>query len=178
MGQLRQAFAYGVRALWIAKFGDHPGECRALGNLGHYYLRVEDFEQAITQYEQSLSLARALSDRYLEGLALNGLGSAYRRQGDLQRAFSYYEESLRCAEELRDPAGFAMIAWNTGLGLAELGYLERAIEPMEIGLDYEQSVDHDALSRHRAILAELRQRLETNVRSNLDVVPEGDPGRE
>jgi tetratricopeptide (TPR) repeat protein len=55
-----------------------------LSELGNAYADLGDVRRAIGFYEQHLSIAREIGDRYGEGAALGNLGTAHAALGNIQ----------------------------------------------------------------------------------------------
>jgi tetratricopeptide (TPR) repeat protein len=120
----RQAEVYrDVKTLWQTTIGRNPACWMAYNNLGIEFARQGDFEQAITQYNRSLSLhsdyaqshynlATALLERGDTGRALSEgrvalqlqpndpdahivLGNAFLAEGDLEQAGAHYGRALQ-----------------------------------------------------------------------------------
>jgi len=57
-------------------------------------------EEARTQFEQALAMARELSNRYWEGTVLGHLGNLRRERGDMEEAWAHLEAALAIAREV------------------------------------------------------------------------------
>ena len=84
-------------------------ELRVAGNLGQLaihllhlgatLLRSGDGEAARACFSETMTLARALKDRHLQGLAHNNLGELARVRGDYSAAAAHYTSSLRLLQD-------------------------------------------------------------------------------
>jgi predicted ATPase/DNA-binding SARP family transcriptional activator len=103
------AFQMYSRALAIFEQGGPSSE---LGltyiGLGNYYLRVKDFNQALTYSRRGLACFKFLSDRFHEGTALFLLGLTYERCADYPTAKGFLEEALDISREVGDQRGLIL----------------------------------------------------------------------
>jgi tetratricopeptide (TPR) repeat protein len=60
-------------------------------------------EQAMEHYEQALTIAREIGDRYFEGTWLYYLGDLYKNQANLPLARRYLEQAQAIYEEIKSP---------------------------------------------------------------------------
>lgn len=102
--------------------------------LGRAHASVGDYAQAITCYEQILTLAHERADRSWEHIVLTDLGWCYNELGQTAHAIEYSEQALATARELQDQAGEAgaltMLGWyygKQGEGQHALDYGEQAL---------------------------------------------------
>jgi peptidoglycan/xylan/chitin deacetylase (PgdA/CDA1 family) len=85
---------------------------RARGLIIHAHLlrMTNGLKQAESLANQSLVLARSLSDRYMEAYSLWGLGSILTLQGNLEQGIPIVEQSLAIYRSIGDPLGQAIAA--------------------------------------------------------------------
>jgi len=69
------------------------------------------------------------------------------------------QAALAAAQRRGDRRGEAMGSWNLGLAYEQLGDVARAVEAMQLRVDYEREIGHPDAERHAARVEELRQRL-------------------
>jgi len=86
----------------------------ALANLASIFLAQSDLPAAHSNFQQSLTLARASNDVPGITLCLNGLGVAAHMEGDYPAARDYYQQSITLAQ------ANSAIRW-AGLGLNNMG---------------------------------------------------------
>jgi predicted ATPase/transcriptional regulator with XRE-family HTH domain len=98
-----------------------------------------DLTGALTGYEASLALARAVGDERGIARALHGMGDVATRIGDLDRAIPLLEESLARAEAMDDARGVAMAQVTLGNAVRYRGDYARAIALYEAGLAYNRA---------------------------------------
>ncbi len=101
------------------------------GTVGTSHHRLSEVQKAIEYYEQRLSIAREIGDRYGQGIALGNLGIAYKDLGKIQKAIGYYEQRLAIAHELGDRHGEGKVLGNLGNAYSHLGKSQKAIEYFE-----------------------------------------------
>ncbi len=91
------------RALELFVLAQDPGgELLLSGNMGTYYLMVEDPKNAIIFMEKALNICRDLQRPEAEALYLPLLGVAAEALGDVRRARSAYRQALRVSLRLGD----------------------------------------------------------------------------
>ncbi|MUG98128.1 tetratricopeptide repeat protein [Scytonema sp. UIC 10036] len=73
-----------------------------LTTLGTAYYWLGHYQRAISIRQQSLEVARKISDRQQEAESLHNLGTVYNLLGQYQRAMELYQESLEIARDLCD----------------------------------------------------------------------------
>jgi tetratricopeptide (TPR) repeat protein len=99
--------------------------------LGRAYHSMGHYGDAITCYEQALSLARELDDRGKEVSAFCGLGWCYCQLGHTAQAIRYGEQALPIARALEDrfweATTLSLLGWYYG----NLGETSRAIDYCE-----------------------------------------------
>jgi len=149
MGKFDEAMICCKRHLEISReLNDKLSEGRALYNLGNVYHakgkhigRVgqqdpgefpEDvkacLQQAVTYYEENLSLMRELNDTAAQGRACGNLGNTYYLLGDFKQAIKYHQERLKIAREFGDKAAERRANSNLGNSHIFLGEFETAAE--------------------------------------------------
>ena len=102
-------------------------------------LRYDTRRERVPQLQAALAAAQRLGDRRGEAMESWNLGLAY--------------------EQLGDRRGEAMGSWNLGLAYEQLGDVARAVEAMQLRVDYEREIGHPDAERHAARVEELHQRL-------------------
>ena len=102
------------------ELGNRRNEAIALGNLGHGWLRLGQHTQARRLLEDSLRLARAISDHATQPNTLTNLSLLALRQGDDALALAHAQMALDLAIEVQSP-DFEAIA------LCALGHAELAL---------------------------------------------------
>ncbi len=100
---------------WLARFLESYQEAdslRARGLIIHAHLMgmTNGLKKAENLANQSLALARAIPDRYMEAYSLWGLGSILTLQGNMEQAIPNVEQSLAIYRSIGDPLGQAIAA--------------------------------------------------------------------
>lgn len=103
-------------------------ECRAVKQAAnaHYYL--DDFSAQRAANRRAVELARAISDRKLEGLALQGLGTSALALGSYQTAIDRYEEALEIHRRCGNVHYEGVLLGNLGSALHRRSRLPEARE--------------------------------------------------
>jgi len=97
------------------------------GNLGNSYQSLGQYQRAINFHQQSLELAREISDQRGEANSLGNLGNAYDALGQYQQASDFHQQSLVIKREIGDCEGEAISLSNLGNAHRALGQYQRAI---------------------------------------------------
>ena len=80
----------------------------------HAYFSLNDFRKAIEFHEKSVTIAKEIGDREVEGLAYEYLGGAYQMLGDYQKAIVMHEKDLNTATDIGSPEGKVRAYSNLG----------------------------------------------------------------
>lgn len=77
-------------------------QASSYANLGDSFEAVGDFQQAVRQHEQYLSLSQRAHNDGSQMRALSSLGRAHRGLGNLRRALSYFDRQLKLSKAVGD----------------------------------------------------------------------------
>ncbi|MEA3273890.1 MAG: tetratricopeptide repeat protein [Pseudomonadota bacterium] len=113
LGEPQAALVAFERALAIAP--DENARGTTVNDLATTARARGDYAQALTYYEQSLAISRAIGDVAGEGASLNNIGLIYRDRGDYAQALTYLEPSLTIQRAIGDRAGEGTTLNNIGL---------------------------------------------------------------
>jgi len=102
--------------------------------IGTLYLDIGKAEVALGFFEQALTIAHNVHDRYGQCASLSNLGIAYKYLGDTRRAIGYYEQALAIDREIGDRRGESMTLDNLGSAYSALCDVHHAIEYHEQAL--------------------------------------------
>jgi hypothetical protein len=140
--QWRQAASLFEQSLELKRrFHDSPESTGAtLNTLGAANFVLGKVKEAISYFEQSLSIARQIGDHLSEGQALGNLGIAYRNLGEPLTAIGLYGQSLRLHREIGDRRGESADLSNLGIAYKDLGELHKAIEFYERALTISREI--------------------------------------
>jgi tetratricopeptide (TPR) repeat protein len=129
----------------------------SLNNLGKAYCSLEQYQQAIDCYGQSLLIAQEIgvskagrdkSLRQMEATLLGNLGDAYRALGQYQQAIEFHQQSLLIKRELGDRAGTAVSLNKLGKACCGLGEYERAIDFYQSSLEMAREISDRSGEAH------------------------------
>jgi tetratricopeptide (TPR) repeat protein/archaellum biogenesis ATPase FlaH len=109
-------------------------QANALRKLGNVQRKKGNIEQAITMYNESLKISRAINNRHLEAKSLNNLGLCAKVRGDLEEAVRYHRESLAIKRVVGDRQGEAISLNNLGNIELARGAVEEATRLIETSL--------------------------------------------
>ncbi len=76
------------------------GESYALLNLGDYYSDKGEFKKAISNYEESLKIAKSINNEHQVLRVLNNLSGEYGYMGDYANALNGYLEGVELAQKI------------------------------------------------------------------------------
>jgi CHAT domain-containing protein len=107
---------------------DPHQEIRSLLNLGIDHMLVAEYQKALEELEQSLSLAREQHDTRAESLALGNLGMLYAELKEFRKALRFYADSLPILEAAGDRRNAARNLGNMANAALALGELAPALE--------------------------------------------------
>jgi tetratricopeptide (TPR) repeat protein len=160
LGDAEQALTLCEQALQSKRaLGDRHNESMGLHYLGLANMLMGNIVEAYSLQEQALIMAQEATDGRLMSLARNALGELALYEGDLPRAAAEFTAAIEYAEKLQLLPDVARANWNLGLVHEQQGALERAIELMQVRVDYERKIRHTEHEQHAAYLELLRQKL-------------------
>jgi predicted ATPase len=130
------------------ELGNRRNEAIALGNLGQGWLRLGQHAQARRLLEESLRLARAISDHATQPNSLNNLSLLALRQGDDALALAHAQMALDIAIEVQNPDFEAISLCALGQAELALGRHPAAQSAFErahsVALQRDCATQHDA----------------------------------
>lgn len=106
--------------------GDRVHSVLVLNSLGATLLKTNEYRRAREYLERSVRLARATSERLLEGHAFALIGDTYRGENDHTKAKASYEASLEIRRELGDRRGEGWMLYRLALVSSAMRDQERA----------------------------------------------------
>ncbi|MBK8368840.1 MAG: tetratricopeptide repeat protein [Bacteroidetes bacterium] len=103
-------------------------KCQTLGELGASYYYHVNLSEALSSYENALSLSKTL--HYKQGIAnsYSGIGMVQEAQGNYEEAIQNMYASLKIMEELGDQHHIVSTYVNMALVLADHGDFEQALK--------------------------------------------------
>jgi len=111
--------------------GERAEEVRARVVLGEIQERQGDLDEALDQYEQSLSIARRVDSPLLVSRAANRLGAVLHQRGENDLALPLFEEALAAAELANSDPERTLALFNLGYLQYSLGHMRDAIRFLE-----------------------------------------------
>jgi tetratricopeptide (TPR) repeat protein len=122
--------------------GDERSVASILIELAELHHHLGEFAEARRRFDESLTLARELEDRYSLSICLDAMGYVVRQMGDLDVARGLHEESLALSREIGDVQGIAGSLDNLGLVAYDAGDLAEATRLFREGLALRQGSDN------------------------------------
>ncbi len=123
--------------------GARREEALGVANLADFYLKRQDYAQALSLARQALPLAREVREPIVESVALTNAGLALIALGDREQGTGLVQQSLMLEERAGAITAMSMIQLELGLTLERAGHLPQAWA---------------ALMEHRRLAAEVFQR--------------------
>jgi tetratricopeptide (TPR) repeat protein len=159
-GYLDSATNYLYRAIATGeKVGDQDIVGFSTMNLGHVYMKKEEYDSALYYLNKSLLM---LSGDVDKASALSYISSIYSENGDYQKALEYYEDALAIARKANAQQQITVIMLGVASTYENLKNPTRAIEyfkeaeilAKEMGSDLELSSAYEGLATNYAVLGD------------------------
>ena len=99
-----------------------------LYSIGNTYSNLGEKQQALKYYNQALSLARKIKDKFAEASILNNIAAIHDDLGDKQQALKVYNQALLLSREIEDKGGEATNLNNIGGIHNQLGEKQQALK--------------------------------------------------
>lgn len=112
-----------------------------------------DYEAAITAWQQALASFQAQGDRASVARTFNALAAAYLSAGHYQDAIAASENSLAIAQALQRPDLLAPALGNRGIALQALGRYAEAVETYEQALTLAPADNPTAIAQLQGLIA-------------------------
>jgi len=120
---------YYRKALSLASgTGDHSLVAKAKNGIANYYLRREEYTQAVKYLTDAMQSAELAGDRHTEGLVCNGLGLVNISLGKPDKAIEYFRKAHRLCIVTGDLPNAAGISLNIANCYVEKGDYAKAKE--------------------------------------------------
>ncbi|TYQ25562.1 tetratricopeptide repeat protein [Pseudanabaena sp. UWO311] len=154
-GELKQyplAIDYYTRSLAIAKLYNKNNrdnvksvsftEEDVLWSLGDAYYDSKNYQKAIDNYQESLSIyGKIKRDRRSAGAILWNLGNSYFALDNYQQAIASYQESLSIFKEFKNFASQASLLSNLGNSFFAIKQYQKAIDAYQQALTIKKNLD-------------------------------------
>jgi tetratricopeptide (TPR) repeat protein len=95
---------------------------------GQYLKAKDDLDQALTLFQQSMTLREELGDKQLIAESLNSIGRIYSIKGIKDRALEHFEKSLALLKKVGNDQEIAWSFWNIGSIYCHKGRLDKSLE--------------------------------------------------
>jgi len=107
---------------------DRNAEGQTLRRIGDVYQVLGEYQNALTFYNQALSLIRKIRDRGSEGEVLNDLGCVYNNLGESQKALNLCTQALESGRAFGNQREEARALNNLGEIYYALGKLQQSLD--------------------------------------------------
>jgi tetratricopeptide (TPR) repeat protein len=91
------------------------------GNLGSAYRNMGKYQEAISNYDRAIEIARKRKDQWGECVWIGNKGNCYYELGETGRAIDHYEHALDIGRKLDKPGEIAVNRCRLGLCYADMG---------------------------------------------------------
>ena len=118
----------------VRNFKDKKGEIILLGKLAGAYTEVENFNKALTCFQQGVALAQVLKDRKNMALMTEQMGHCYLKSGNHREAVNNYQKALVVFQKAGDKAREGETLWNLALATRQSDKIPEAIRFAEEAL--------------------------------------------
>jgi signal transduction histidine kinase len=120
------------RALLLVGKENLPDACKrvradALNSQGLVNWNLGDYESALSQYFESLSILKEINDEFAQANTLNNIGIVYGILGDEANALNYFQQSLQLMEKIGDERSSATTLNSIGMVYNRMGDYESAL---------------------------------------------------
>lgn len=129
LGENNLAHEYFIKVIKLREeVGDKKGLTEDLYSLGSLFFYQKNYEEALENYNKTLTIAKKYKyDRYIYN-ATAALGATYEQGGDLDKSLKFNAEALRLAEEQNYSTGVSYALHNFGTNYAVNNEHEKALE--------------------------------------------------
>lgn len=126
-GDYRAALNSLVAVTELLPADQHAALAGISGNIGHLYVRLENFDQAVASFEKARQLFVQIGDRVATAEQYGNIGSTFRDREIWEPALENYRRALDIFEKLGHTAGLAAQYSNIGYACSGKGDLDSAI---------------------------------------------------
>jgi len=153
-----RAVLHGERALDIARQRKNKvNQAIHLGNLGSYYLALNNVDKSLATQNESLKLGYELNDTTTIFTALNNLGTIYFDKGDYQAAFDRYTNGYPLAIYLQDLHEICRLGTNLAETAIRLDRPHAALKYVIESENYCTEIPLNLLAYRTRVVAKARQ---------------------
>ena len=93
---------------------DTKAEVKILSNLGDFYSKIGDLENALASHKASAELRLGMNDQLGASASLISVGTLYLQNGDYKQAADYYQKALLIKQKVDDKLGTSILFNNLG----------------------------------------------------------------
>ncbi len=147
-GEFPQALEAQFNALQLSKkIGDQQGEAGCLGSIGHVYLDLNEYQQALSYLYQAKKIRENIFGN--TSLWMSGIGYAYERLSRLDSALHFQQQAYDSLRNfpVNSPLG-SLILTRLGIVHARLGHPDPALRYFQQAIQI-SNVTGDLLNRGR-----------------------------
>lgn len=131
-----------------------------LNQLGLAYNNVEDFDRAMSYFNQSVSVAEGINDKKALSIYLNNIGNSYFSQEQYGKALEFYQRSLELKREIKYQSGEALTLHNMGNTHYRLQNVDMALELLSASMSISSLLrENDLIARNHFSLMQVHQYL-------------------
>jgi tetratricopeptide (TPR) repeat protein len=152
-----EAIALAQRAVAFLREGGDEGElAQGYNRLGVTHWILAQYDSAVVNLQQAVTLAPAVEDSAFLGRVYNNLGTSYYQWGHYDLAMEAFVRALSIREEVGDRPGVARVRANLGLTYRDWGRMELAEETLLQARDEADALGEVSMQGYaRTILGDL-----------------------
>ena len=140
------------------KKGNKSEIAGVLNQLGLAYNNVEDFDRAMSYFNQSVSVAEGINDKKALSIYLNNIGNSYFSQKKYGTALEFYQRSLELKREIKFQSGEALTLHNMGNTHYRLQNTDMALELLTASMSISTLLrENDLIARNHFSLMQVHQ---------------------
>lgn len=118
----------------------HQGIADNLNSIGVFYYSIEDYNQAISYYKQSVIHQKRASNRLREGIIYSNIGGVFLLKNMLDSSLFYFQKAEYILDSIGEEKWIAMIKSEFGGLLIKLNSLKKAEEYSKLALEISQRI--------------------------------------
>ena len=92
----------------LRQVADKSGEAAIMGNIGGAYLHLNQYDRALSYFQQALSIQKQVRDKSGEATTLDNIGSAYVYLSQYDKALTFFQQAMAIQKETGDTVGAAL----------------------------------------------------------------------
>ena len=134
------AIRAGVGNAFSAESMVRQGEAVNLNNLGQIYSNQGDNKQALTLYQQALSIYKEIDNSLGVAITLNNIAQIVTNLGQYDQAVSFNQQALAIYQKVKDKAGIGVTLTNIGQIYQKQGKFTESLDSLNQALVIQKAI--------------------------------------